>query len=210
MAEISKSSLSNDKSVESRTGAALDSTRPLVFVLDDDLGVREAFSNAADFLRAGFMGPPACLILDLQLPDISGLDIQQQLAEADGPPVIFISGHGDIPTSVRAMKAGAIEFLPKPFSDSELFSAIDSAISKGRERQRNKAEIAELRKSFARLSAREREVFQLVVAGRSNKSAAAALGIAEITLQVHRAQVMRKMAASSLPDLVRMAGKLVS
>ena len=152
MADMSKSSRSGGHGAESRTGAEMDSTRPIVFVLDDDPGVREAlssllssaglhvraFASAAEFLRAKAPDSPACLVLDLQLPDISGLDLQRQLAEADGPPIVFISGHGDIPSSVRAMKAGAIEFLPKPFSDRELLAAIDSAIAQDREARRNK------------------------------------------------------------------------
>ena len=159
-------------------------------------------------VRAKAPDSPACLVLDLQLPDISGLDLQRELAEAGGPPIVFISGHGDIPTSVRAMKAGAIEFLPKPFSDQELLAAIDSAIAKDQEARRSRADLAELRKSYARLSPRERDVLPLIVAGLTNKHTAARLGVAEITVQVHRAQIMRKMAAPSLPDLVRMAGKL--
>jgi FixJ family two-component response regulator len=222
MARTLKSHRSGDNDAELRTDAALDSSRPLVFVLDDDPGVREAisgllasaslrvqaFATAAEFLRSSSIASPDCLVLDLQLPDISGLDLQRELTESDGPPIIFISGHGDIPTSVRAIKAGAIEFLPKPFSDLELLSAIDNAIAKGNERQRSRAELAELRQHFEQLSAREREVLPLIVAGHTNKQAAADLGIAEITIQVHRAQIMRKMAASSLPDLVRMAGRL--
>jgi FixJ family two-component response regulator len=222
MSKISKSSRSSDKGAELPAGVALDAARPLVFVLDDELRIREAiagllasaglrvetFATGAEFLRASSTASPACVVLDLQLPDISGLDLQRELTEKDGPPVIFISGHGDIPTSVQAMKAGATEFLPKPFSDLELLSAIESAIAKGQEMRRKREELAELRKRFARLSAREREVLPLIVAGHTNKQAAADLGIAEITIQVHRAQIMRKLAAPSLPDLVRMAGKL--
>ena len=222
MADMSKSSRSGGPGAESRTSAAVDSVRPIVFVLDDDPRVREAlssllssaglrvvaFASAAEFLKAKSPNSPACLVLDLQLPDISGLDLQRELAEAGGPPIVFISGHGDIPTSVRAMKAGAIEFLPKPFSDQELLAAIDSAIAKDQEARRSRADLAELRKSYARLSPRERDVLPLIVAGLTNKHTAARLGVAEITVQVHRAQIMRKMAAPSLPDLVRMAGKL--
>jgi FixJ family two-component response regulator len=202
--------------------AAKDSPRPVVFVLDDDPGIRaalssllssaglhvKAFGSAAEFLKAKAPNSPNCLILDLQLPDISGLDLQRELAEAEGPPIVFISGHGDIPSSVRAIKAGAIEFLTKPFSDLELLAAIDSAIAKDREARRSRAELADLRRDYDRLSAREREVLPLIVAGLTNKHTANRLGIAEITVQVHRAQIMRKMAAQSVPDLVRMAGKL--
>ena len=195
---------------------------PLVFVVDDDSGVREAlsdllfssglrasaFGSAEELLRALAHETPACLILDLQLPDISGLDIQRELAKGDGPPIVFISGRADIPSSVRAMKAGAIEFLPKPFSDEELLAAIESAIAQHRLGWQRREELAELRKSYAQLSAREREVLPLIVAGMTNKETAARLGIAEITVQIHRSQIVRKLAARSLPDLVRMASKL--
>ena len=200
----------------------MNSERPVVFVLDDDLSVREAlssllraaglkvsvFESAAEFLQAKKPDSPACLVLDLQLPDISGLELQRELIEADGPPIVFISGHGDIPSSVRAMKAGAIEFLPKPFGDQELLTAVRSAIAKDQGARQSRSELAQLQKSYALLSTREREVLPLVVAGLTNKQSAAKLGIAEITLQVHRAQVMRKMAAQSVPELVRMASKL--
>jgi FixJ family two-component response regulator len=201
---------------------AVNSERPLVFVLDDDPSVREAlsgllrsaglqvstFESAAEFLK---VKPPAsldCLVLDLQLPDISGLELQRKLAETNGPPIVFISGRGDIPSSVQAMKAGAVEFLAKPFSDQELLDAIHSAIAQGRKARQDRSEIANLQESYALLSTREREVLPLVVAGLTNKQSAAKLGIAKITLQVHRGQIMRKMGAGSVPELVRMAGKL--
>lgn len=139
---------------------------------------------------------------------MNGLELQQELAKAHGPPIVFISGHGDIPSSVQAMKAGAVEFLPKPFSDQELLEAIQSAIAQGRKARQDRSEIADLQESYALLSTREREVLPLVVTGLTNKQSAAKLGIAKITLQVHRAQIMRKMGAQSVPDLVRMAGKL--
>jgi len=209
-------------SSKSSASVETEPARPVVFVLDDDPDVREAlssflasaglrvfaFRSATDFLRAEAPDCPACLVLDLQLPDINGLDLQQKLAEENGPPIVFISGHGDIPSSVRAMKAGAIEFLPKPFSDEELLAAISNAIAKDRETRQEREEFAKVKKSYAQLSAREREVLPLIVAGHKNKDSAAMLGIAEITLQVHRAQIMRKMAAQSLTDLVRMASKL--
>lgn len=193
-----------------------------VLVLDDDSGVREAlssllrsasfqvstFESAAKFLQATLPTAPTCLILDLQLPDINGLELQRKLAEGNGPPIIFISGHGDIPSSVRAIKAGAVEFLPKPFSDEELLGAVNKAISQDREARRKRSELAELQRSYALLSAREREVLPLVAAGFTNKDCAAKLGIAEITLQVHRGKIMQKMAARSLPELVRMVSKL--
>jgi len=200
----------------------MNSGQPIVFVVDDDAGVREAlssllssaglrvaaFASAAEFLRVQPLNSSNCLVLDLHLPDISGLDLQQQLADVNGPPIVFISGHGDIPSSVRAMKAGAIEFLPKPFSDQELLSAIENAIVKDRGARQSRAELAELRRLYARLSAREREVLPLIVAGLTNQHVAERLGIAKITVQVHRAQIVRKLAAQSVPDLVRIAGKL--
>ena len=201
---------------------AVDPERAVVLVLDDDPRVREAlssllrsasfqvstFESAAEFLHASPPNAPTCLILDLQLPDINGLELQQKLAERNGPPVIFISGHGDIPSSVRAIQAGAVEFLPKPFSDEELLGAVNNAISQAREAHRKRSELAELQRCYALLSAREREVLPLVVAGLTNKHCAEKLGIAEITLQVHRGKIMRKMAAGSVPELVRMVSKL--
>jgi FixJ family two-component response regulator len=198
------------------------SERPLVFVLDDDSSVRKAlssllrsaglqvstFESAAEFLVTTSSASPDCLVLDLQLPDISGLELQRKLAETNGPPIVFISGHGDIPSSVQAMKAGAIEFLAKPFSDQELLEAIYSAIAQARKTRQDRSEIANLQESYALLSTREREVLPLVVTGLTNTQSAAKLGIAKITLQVHRGQIMRKMGARSVPDLVRMAGKL--
>jgi FixJ family two-component response regulator len=200
----------------------VNSQHPLVFVLDDDPSVREAlssllrsaelqvstFESAEEFLKITSHASPDCLVLDLQLPDMNGLELQQELAKANGPPIVFISGHGDIPSSVQAMKAGAVEFLPKPFSDQELLEAIQSAIAQGRKARQDRSEIADLQESYALLSTREREVLPLVVTGLTNRQSAAKLGIAKITLQVHRAQVMRKMGAQSVPDLVRMAGKL--
>jgi FixJ family two-component response regulator len=200
----------------------VNSQRPLIFVLDDDASVREAlssllrsaglqvstFKSAAEFLKNTSPASPDCLILDLQLPDMSGLELQQELAKANGPPIVFISGHGDIPSSVQAMKAGAVEFLPKPFTDQELFEAIHSAIAQGRKARQDRSEIADLQEAYALLSTREREVLPLVVTGLTNKESAAKLGIAKITLQVHRGQIMRKMGARSVPELVRMAGKL--
>ena len=196
----------------------------VVFVVDDDPGVREAlsgllrsaglrvvaFADAAGFLQAKgkVKDPPVCLVLDLQLPDISGLELQSSLAETDGPPIVFISGHANIPSSVRAMKAGAVEFLVKPFSDDEVLGAIRSAIAQGKQTQESRSELAGLQAAYAHLSRREREVLPLVVAGFTNRESAVNLGIAEITLQVHRGQIMRKLGARSVPDLVRMAGKL--
>ena len=200
----------------------MNSGDPIVFVVDDDYRVREALSSlissaglrvaaygsAAEFLEAEKPDAPACLVLDLQLPGPSGLDLQRELADGGGPPIIFITGHGDIPSSVRAMKAGAIEFLPKPFGDEELLQAIDAAIALDRKARRERADLAELRKHYALLTPREREVLPFVVAGLANKQTAGELGTSEITIGVHRGQVMRKMGARSLAELVRMADRL--
>jgi FixJ family two-component response regulator len=196
---------------------------PIVFVVDDDYRVREAlsrlissvglrvaaFGSASEFLESEKSDTPACLILDLELPDVSGFELQQELAVRDAPPpIVFITGHGDIPSSVRAMKAGAIEFLSKPFGEQELLRAIDAAIILDREARRKRSEVAELRKHYSLLTPREREVLSFVVAGFANKQTASDLGIAENTIGVHRVQIMRKMGARSLAELVRMADKL--
>jgi len=200
----------------------MSSDDPIVFVVDDDSRVREALSSliasvglrviaygsAAEFLQAGKPDAPACLVLDLQLPGSNGLELQRELADDIGPPIIFITGHGDIPSSVRAMKAGAIEFLPKPFGDEELLAAIDAALALDRKGRRERAELAELRKHYALLTPREREVLPFVVAGLANKQTAGELGASEITIGVHRGQIMRKMGARSFAELVRMADKL--
>jgi FixJ family two-component response regulator len=196
--------------------------RPIVFVLDDDARVREALTNllasvgfevkafglAAEFLGHEMPDSPACLILDLQLPDIGGLDLQRQLAASQGPPIVFISGHGDIPTSVSAIKGGAIEFLPKPFSAEDLLQAVNSAIEHDKAMRQKNAELAALQAHYQHLTPREKEVLPLVVSGLLNKQAAGELGISETTLQIHRSSIMRKMAAGSLAELVKMALKL--
>ncbi len=198
------------------------SDSPVVFVVDDDYRVREAlsslissagfrvavFSSASEFLQFEKPDAPGCLILDLKLPGTSGLELQQQLADGDAPPIIFISGHGDVSSSVRAMKHGATEFLSKPFGDEELLQAIDSAISLDRTAREKRSEIAELQRHYNLLTPREREVLPFVVAGFANKVTAADLGTSEITIGVHRGQIMRKMSAKSLAELVRMADKL--
>jgi FixJ family two-component response regulator len=200
----------------------MNSDDPIVFVVDDDYRVREAlcsliasvglrvaaFGSAAEFLKSEKPDSPACLVLDLQLPDRSGLELQRELAAGDGPPIVFITGHGDIPSSVRAMKAGAIEFLPKPFSEQELLRAIDAAIVLDREGRRKRSELAELQKHYSLLTPREREVLPFVVAGFANKQTAGDLGTSEITIGVHRGQIMHKMGAGSLAELVRMSDKL--
>jgi len=200
----------------------VNSDNPIVFVVDDDYRVREALSSllasvglqvvacgsAAEFLESEKPDSPACLVLDLELPDTSGLELQRELAARDGPPIVFITGHGDIPASVRAMKAGAIEFLPKPFSEQELLQAIDAAIAVDRETRQKRSELAELQKHYALLTPREREVLPFVVAGFANKQTAADLGTSEITIGVHRGQIMHKMGARSLAELVRMSDKL--
>ena len=196
--------------------------KPIVYVLDDDYRVREAlssllssagfrvevFASAAVYLKFKKPDSPACLILDLELPGMSGLELQQEIAGGDAPAIVFVTGHGDVPSSVRAIKAGAVEFLLKPFDDQELLRAIDAAIAQDREERLRRTEMTELQRRYALLTPREREVLPFVVAGFLNKQTAAELGNSEITIQVHRGQIMRKMEASSLADLVKMAGKL--
>ena len=198
------------------------SERPIVFIVDDDSRVREAlssllasagldtalFGSASEFLGADKPDAPACLVLDLELPDTSGLELQRELADKDAPPIVFITGHGDIPSSVRAMKAGAVEFLSKPFDDEELLKAIGAAIEIDRTNRQKRSEQTEVRRRYQRLTPREREVLAFVVSGFANKQTAGALGTSEITIGVHRGQIMRKMGARSLAELVRLADKL--
>ncbi len=200
----------------------MSSNEEIVFVVDDDVRVREAlgellealgwraetFANAADYVAYPKPDLPACLILDVELPDINGLDLQRQIGESDHPPIVFITGHGDIPSTVRAIKHGAVDFLTKPFSDADLVAAIRAAIAQDRARRSDRAELDVLRQRYLDLTSRERDVLPLVVSGLLNKQAAAELGISEVTLQIHRRNIMQKMAAASLADLVRIAEKL--
>ena len=195
----------------------------VVFVIDDDPSMRAAledlvrsvglqvqpFASPQDFLHSERPDAPGCLVLDVRLPGMSGLAFQKELARLGVTlPVIFITGHGDIPMSVRAMKAGALEFLTKPFHDQELLDAIHAAIERDRERRLEAVLVAELRERHATLTERERQIMTLVVVGHANKQIAAELNLSEMTVKVHRGQVMRKMHAGSLPELVRMADRL--
>ncbi|WP_425258679.1 response regulator transcription factor [Rubrivivax sp. RP6-9] len=197
-------------------------TEDCIVVVDDDFRVREALQNllesegfavvtfgtATAYMEHAHMASPSCLVLDVQLPDISGLDLQRRLAGPahthPHPHIVFITGHGDIPSSVQACKAGAVDFLTKPFSDVQLLRAVREAVERGRQARRSQAWHRDLAARLATLSPREREVLPLIVSGLMNKQAAAVLGISEITLQIHRRKIMAKMAADSLPDLVRM------
>lgn len=196
---------------------------PIVFVVDDDESVREAlaslvrsadlrvevFESAQAFLRRPPVDAPSCLVLDVRLEGASGLDLQRRLTELNTEiPIVFITGHGDVPTSVTAMKAGAVEFLLKPLADVDVLEAIGRAIARHRAARERQTEMADLQSRYGSLTAREREVMQGVVKGLLNKQIAAELGISEITIKVHRGQVMRKMMADSLADLVRQAEKL--
>ena len=196
---------------------------PIVYLIDDDEAVRvavkdllesvglraEAFASGREFLKAPRAEVPSCLVLDVRLPRVSGLDFQRELTAANvSIPVIFITGHGDIPMTVQAMKAGAVDFLTKPFRDQELLDAIHKAVERDRARREEQAEIADLRKRYEELTRREREVMGYVIQGLLNKQIVAELGTSETTVKIQRAHVMRKMQADSLPDLVRMAERL--
>ena len=193
-----------------------------VYVVDDDVRMCEAlrelftslgvasvtFGSVAEYVAYQKPNLPACLILDVELPDINGLDFQRQLGDAYHPPIVFITGHGDIPSSVRAIKAGAVDFLAKPFSQPDLMAAVDAAITRDRHARLERAERARLQQRYSSLTPRESQVLPLIVSGLLNKQAAAELGISEVTLQIHRSRIMQKMAADSFADLVRMAGQL--
>ena len=194
--------------------------QPVVFVIDYDESLRDAlkmlfgmvglraetFAAAADFLKSKLPAAPSCLVLDIRLPGISGLDFQAELVKADIKiPIIFMTGHGDIPMTVKAMKAGALEFLPKPFRDQDMLDAVQLALERDRTRRLAERANAQLRTNFESLSAREREVMAFVTAGLMNKQIAARLGLAEITVKLHRGSLMRKMNAGSVAELARMA-----
>ncbi|QRM34256.1 response regulator transcription factor [Microvirga sp. VF16] len=193
---------------------------PVIFIVEDDESLREAlgslfrsvglkvemFSSAAELLRGKFPDVESCLVLDVRLPGLSGLDLQAELAKANiHIPIIFMTGHGDIPMSVQAMKAGAVDFLPKPFRDQDMLDAVAMALERDRQQRRAANQLSDLRACFETLTQREREVMSLVTAGLMNKQIAGELGISEITVKIHRGQVMRKMGARSLADLVKMA-----
>ena len=203
-------------------GRQMSDLASIVFVVDDDVSVRESlellirtagwqpetFASAQEFLSRRRPTVPCCLVLDVTLPGLSGLELQPQLAERTDMPIIFITGHGDVPMTVQAMKAGAVEFLTKPFKDDVLLDAIRGAIERSRAALRQDSEMRVLRSSYASLTRREREVMALVVSGLLNKQVGGELGISEITVKAHRGQVMRKMKADSLPTLVTIAARL--
>jgi len=196
---------------------------PIVFIIDDDRGMRqsiqdlvesvglraESFATGGEFLERKRTNDPSCLVLDVRLPQISGLDFQRQLAESGMKiPIIFVTAHGDVPMSVRALKSGAVEFLTKPFRDQDLLDAIQQALQRDRAERDRQAEIHDLQKRYGALTAREQQVMALVVSGMLNKQIASEIGASEATVKIHRGNVMHKMQAGSVVDLVRMADKL--
>lgn len=196
--------------------------RPIVFVVDDDISVRESlesliaeagwrpevFASAGEFLAQPRRLLPSCLVLDVSLPDLNGLDLQQRIADRSDMPIIFITGHGDVPMTVRAMKAGAVEFLTKPFGPEVLLSAIQAAIARSRAALDEQANLQALRQRYGSLTPRERQVMALVVRGQLNKQVGGDLGISEVTVKAHRGRMMQKMEAGSLAELVNMAARL--
>src|ERR1700734_1593597 len=200
----------------------MDAPDHVVYLVDDDPRVRGAladllaslgfrtyaFGSAAEYIQFSMPDLPACLILDVELPDMNGLDLQKLIAESYPPPIIFITGYGDIPSSVRAIKAGAVDFLTKPFIEKDLLAAIRFAIARDRDARVERGKLEQLEHRFAYLTPRERDVLPLVVGGLLNKQAAAELNISEVTLQIHRSRIMHKMKAQSIAELVRMAGSL--
>jgi FixJ family two-component response regulator len=206
-----------------RSEANMSDARPIVYVVDDDISVRESlealistagweprtFASAQEFLNRARAPGPSCLVLDVNLPDLSGLELQGRIADDRlNMPIIMMTGYGDVPMTVRAMKAGAVEFLTKPFAEEALLGAIDNAIDSSRNALADAAELRALRDRYASLTRREREVMALLVVGRLNKQVGGELGISEVTVKAHRGQMMRKMDARSLPDLVTMAARL--
>ena len=204
----------------SRTSAASEQIKPTVIIVDDDAGVRQAldsllrsvdlntrlFSSPAEMMRVALPDEPGCIVLDVRLPGVSGLEFQGQLADAGiSLPIVFMTGHGDIPMTVRAMKAGAVDFLPKPFRDQDMLDSVMVAIDRDKRRRLENAAKAAIRLEFEALTPREREVMQHVAAGLMNKQIAGLIGLSEITVKIHRGNVMRKMAVRSLADLVRKA-----
>jgi FixJ family two-component response regulator len=215
--------MSSSGGAGSESGAPLISrATPVVFVVDDDVSVRESlellilsagwqpetFASAEDFLARSRIDSPSCLILDVALPNLTGLDLQKRIVDRTDMPIIFITGYGDVPTTVQAMKAGAVEFLTKPFGDDVLENAVRKAIERSRTSLAHEAELRALRDCHSSLTPREREIMGLVVSGLLNKQIAAELGISEITVKAHRGRVMRKMQVDSLADLVRVAAAL--
>ena len=206
----------------SNEGPSMADIKPIVFVVDDDVSVRESlelliksegwqpelFASAQEFLSRPRADVPSCLVLDVTLPGLDGLELQQQLADRNDVPIVFITGHGDVPMTVQAMKAGAVEFLTKPFRDYVLLQAVRGAIERSRIALRLNSEMRALRNCYESLTRRERQVMALVVSGLLNKQVGGELGISEITVKAHRGAVMRKMEAGSLPDLVTMAERL--
>jgi FixJ family two-component response regulator len=194
----------------------------IVFIVDDDRRICDAltellssfdmhavaFGSAAEYMAYPKPDVPSCLLLDVELPDLNGLDLQSRIAHGDHPHIVFITGHGDIPSSVRAIKAGAVDFLTKPFREPELMRAVNAALTQNRDARLKRAELAALHHRLSSLTPREREVLPLVASGLLNKQAAAELGISEVTLQIHRGNIMKKMEAGSLAELVRIVGTL--